>query len=855
MTPPTSSPVRADRRHLLLGGAPGDTALITAAGQLTYAELAERVEARAAELGASRRLVLLEAANDVDSVVTYLAALAGRHPVLLVGPGDAARHPELLDRYAPDVLATPGGLETRSGDDGSIHPDLAVLLSTSGSTGSPKLVRLSRANVLANAASIASYLGIRPTDRAITSLPLHYCYGLSVLNSHLLRGAAVVLTDHSVADECFWDLATETGVTAFAGVPYTFDLLDASGFARRDLPALRYITQAGGRMPPEQVRRYASLGRERGWDLFVMYGQTEATARMAYLPPSLALERPEAIGVPIPGGSFRLDPVAGLPEGTGELVYTGPNVMMGYAVCRADLARGPELDELRTGDLARQADDGLWEVTGRLSRFGKVFGLRVDLDRLERALGGEVRVVAPGEKVHVFGAAGAVRGAAAAVARLAGIPAAAVQAHAVDVVPRTPSGKPDYAALAELARSAEALAATAAPTLDRVTAESLRDLYAVVLGRPGATTADSFISLGGDSLSFVEISTRLGDRLGELPAGWQHLSIADLAEKAKPGPRRTVPVEMPALLRTVAILLILITHTDLVLIPGGAHLLLALTGYNIARFVLPVPGRGARVRRLLAAAAAVAVPASLWIAGCTVITGDYSPATAVLLNQALGEHAWSADWQFWFLETLVWTMAGLAALLAVPAVDRWQRARPFEFATALLLVGLAVRYGYVGVEVGPLNRYLIAMAAWCMLLGCAAAAATTTRQRALVGAIAVTAYAGYFGDPVREAIVAGGVLALLLWRSVRLPRPAAWACRVIGGASLWIYLTHWQVYPGLEAAGHPMPAIVASLLVGVASAWIWSRGADRVRQIVRRSTRIDPSASTSSNSPLASAGR
>ena len=142
---------------------------------------------------------------------------------------------------------------------------------------------------------------------------MHYCYGLSVINSHLAAGASLLLTDLSVVDACFWDAVRAHRVTTFAGVPYTFDLLDRVGFADMDLPSLRYVTQAGGRLAPARVREYADLGRRRGWDLFVMYGQTEATARMAYLPPDLAATSPSSVGVPIPGGSFSLEPLPELP--------------------------------------------------------------------------------------------------------------------------------------------------------------------------------------------------------------------------------------------------------------------------------------------------------------------------------------------------------------------------------------------------------------------------------------------------------------------------------------------------------------------------------------------------------------
>ena len=212
--------------------------------------------------------------------------------MLLTGPAAA---PGLAAAYDPDVSwSRDGGLhEHRAEPAVDLHPDLAVLLSTSGTTGSPKLVRLSAANVLANAGAIVDYLGITAADVAPTVLPMHYCYGLSVVHSHLLVGASLLLTEDSVVDASFWDAASAHRITSLAGVPYTFELLDRVGFADMDLPHLRYVTQAGGRLAPEDVRRYARLGRERGWDLFVMYGQTEATARMAYLPPLLAETAPD----------------------------------------------------------------------------------------------------------------------------------------------------------------------------------------------------------------------------------------------------------------------------------------------------------------------------------------------------------------------------------------------------------------------------------------------------------------------------------------------------------------------------------------------------------------------------------
>ena len=311
--------------------------------------------------------------------------------MVLLAPGDRPQHLDrLVEARQPDVVAAaaPGGwslTERHPGTAHDLHPDLALLLSTSGSTGSPKLVRLSQDNLEANAASIAAALQIRPSDRAMASLPLHYCYGLSVVHSHLAQGAGVVLTDLSVVDPCFWELFHAGRRDDPCRRPATFDLLDRSGFADRDLPTLRYLTQAGGRLAPETVTRYASLGRERGWDFFVMYGQTEATARMAVLPADLALSRPQSIGLPVPGGSFRIDPLSELDCGLGELVYTGANVMLGYAVHPEDLARGRDITELRTGDLARWGADGLVEIAAVPAASRRSWGC-IDLDQVERDL-------------------------------------------------------------------------------------------------------------------------------------------------------------------------------------------------------------------------------------------------------------------------------------------------------------------------------------------------------------------------------------------------------------------------------------------------------------------------------------
>ncbi|MFI8895597.1 AMP-binding protein [Streptomyces paradoxus] len=806
------------------------TALITPSGEVTYRALAERVAATAERLGRTRRLVLLAGANRTDALVVHLAALAGGHPVLLV-PGDSASTIDALTAaYDPDVVARPDGQgawtldERRRTSTHTLHPDLALLLSTSGSTGSPKLVRLSHDNLQSNAESIAGYLGIRQSDRAATTLPPHYCYGLSVIHSHLLRGAGLILTEHSVADPAFWEEFRAARGTALAGVPYTFDLLDRVGFAHMRLPHLRYVTQAGGRMAPERVAAFAELGRRSGWELFVMYGQTEATARMAYLPPALAHERPETIGVPIPGGSFRLRPVDGIASpDTGELVYSGPNVMLGYAETPADLALGRTLEELPTGDIARRAPDGLYEIVGRRSRFVKILGLRLDPHRVEAQLEGHgVNGACVGDDDVLTVVAASTAGAdATAVRRLVsegcGLPPRAIRVLPVAELPRLASGKTDYEAVRRLAR--EARIPAPAPGDDDLCA-----LYAEILDRTDVTEDSSFVSLGGDSLSYVEMSLRLEQALGVLPADWhttpiRRLRAPDPARHTPPAvPRRGLrrSLETGIALRAVGIVLVVGSHIPVFLVQGGAHVLLGVAGYNFARFHLSVGERGERLRRMGRSIARIAVPSMVWIAFALLLTREYDLANVVLANSLFEQDNSDPEWRYWFVEALVYFLAGLAVLLAIPWLHRVERRNPFGFALALVALGLVGRYdpwglAHVRFHLSPTVVFFL------FALGWAAARARTAGQRLGLTAVTLLTVPGLFPgeQTLRTSIVIGG-LVLLLWVPA-LPSidPVNRLAGVLAGSSLYIYLTHFQVYPHLRDHS-PVAALLVSLICGVA---------------------------------------
>lgn len=819
-------------------------AIITPEAAVSYQDLAARVAEAAAVLGKQRRLVLLTGANRLDAVVAYLAALAGGHPVLLAPADRPASVEALAAAYDPDVVVGDASgrwqvQERRAETIHQLHPDLALLLPTSGSTGSAKLVRLSQANLQANAEAIATYLGIRPDDRAATSLPMHYCYGLSVINSHLLRGASLLLTDRSVTDPVFWQLFTEHGATSFAGVPYTFDLLDRVGFEAMRLPRLRYVTQAGGRLAPERVRRYAELGRRNGWDLFVMYGQTEATARMAYLPPDLALSHPDCIGVPIPGGSFRLQPLPDWPEpDTGELIYQGPNVMLGYAESAADLGKGRVVAELATGDIARRTPEGLYQIVGRRSRFLKLFGLRVDLQQVEDLLerhgwrgccvgGDNELVVAIEQPVTGTVAPEQVR---RVVAAGCGLPEWVVRACVLPALPRLPSGKPDYPAVRALVPPLPDTPVHGADTASDATPgragpADLCRIYAEVLGRPRVSEQSSFVSLGGDSLSYVELSVRLERALGRLPEQWHTTPIGRLRPvEAKRRRKWVVAMDTSVALRGIAIFLIVGTHATLFPISGGAHLLLGVAGFNFARFHLNATARRQRVRHMGRSIARVALASASWIALVVLLTDSYSVTNIFLLHYVLGSESTRHGWHFWFIESLVYIQVAMLLLLALPVMDRLERRFPFGLPMALVGLGLVTRYQLVpGVELAtPLEVF------WLFGLGWAAAKATRTWQRVLVSVAVVATLPGFFANPYRVAVIIAGLLVLLWVPQLPILRPLHRPVGLLAGASLFIYLTHWQIYPHLMGTS-PLLAVVASLVAGVAyavavgklAAWLW----------------------------------
>ncbi len=387
---------------------------VTEAGErLTLGDLNAAAQRLSGAVG-GHRLVFLLCENTPGALLAYLSCLkTGAVPLLLPAHIDRELLGRLMEVYAPPFIYAPNDLphETRAVlkdysprlelRDGALlhaptrepelHPDLALLLTTSGSTGSPKLVRLTGRNLDANARSIVEYLDLTEQERPVTNLSMSYSYGMSIVNSHLLAGAALVLTRRGVLERPFWDLVAGEHVTSLAGVPYTYRMFLRAGLPDMDLPHLRTLTQAGGKLPEQLHRVFARWAGETGRRFFVMYGQTEAGPRMGYLPWERAADKCGSMGLPIPGGAFRLIGEDGLPidepDTVGELVYEGDNVSMGYARGAEDLRLGDEWHGvLRTGDMARRDADGFYYIVGRRKRFVKLYGNRVNLDEVERLL-------------------------------------------------------------------------------------------------------------------------------------------------------------------------------------------------------------------------------------------------------------------------------------------------------------------------------------------------------------------------------------------------------------------------------------------------------------------------------------
>lgn len=408
---------------------PQHTAIIDNLGTLiSYGGLREFSETFYSAIQ-KRCLIFILCEDSAGALAAYVSCLDNRVVPLMVSAGI---DPELLEKlisvYHPEYLWVPQRLRSSFKYSSvfeelhyallktdlcgyELYNDLALLLTTSGSTGSAKYVRHSYKNIISNAQNVASVFELNEQERGMVSLPLQFTQGLNVATSHLLAGATVLLSTNTLIQKEFWDFFKQYKATSMTCVPYSVELLDRLRFFRMDLPYFKVLNQGGGRLPDQLFRKCADYAHDTGRKFIPTYGSTETTSRMAYLPAELSLTKCGSIGRPLPGCSFELLDDSGRSidaENTvGEIVFKGPNVTLGYAECGDDLKKGDErLGVYCTGDLAYFDSDGCYFIVGRKKRFVKIFGYRVSLDEIERLVKDNFQIecacVGTDKKITIF---------------------------------------------------------------------------------------------------------------------------------------------------------------------------------------------------------------------------------------------------------------------------------------------------------------------------------------------------------------------------------------------------------------------------------------------------------------------
>ena len=443
---------------------------------VSYEDLIEFGD-KVASVISERSLVFVMCTNSIGSVAGYASFVnKGMVSVLLNAHLEKELLDNLVETYKPEYIWVPTEmcteyekynaqnvfseygytlLKTSFDANYELYDELCIMLTTSGSTGSPKFVRQSYKNVESNAKSIVQYLELNSSERPITTLPMNYTYGLSIINSHFMVGATLLVTDKGLMQKEFWIFFKGAEATSFGGVPYTYEMLERLRFFKMELPSLRYMTQAGGKLTPELHKKFAEYADQKNVKFIVMYGQCEATARMGYLPAEKSLEKYGSMGIAIPGGKFKLIDVNGNditePHVTGELVYYGSNVTLGYAECGQDLIKGDErFGELCTGDMAQFDEDGYYYIVGRKKRFLKIYGNRVNLDEVDRMIKTKfdnIDVASAGIDDHMYIFVTEERYAndvVKFVVEKTGLNPAAFQSIVIDSIPKNDAGKTLY---------------------------------------------------------------------------------------------------------------------------------------------------------------------------------------------------------------------------------------------------------------------------------------------------------------------------------------------------------------------------------------------------------------------------
>ncbi|MBR6400426.1 MAG: AMP-binding protein [Firmicutes bacterium] len=374
---------------------------------LSYADVCRTIEEFKA-LGLPKCIIFCLCENCAGSLIGYMAFENNKQvPLLLSISLDEQLRKNMEAVYLPSYYWLPerkvqelGGdkiyaaygyaLVKTKHDPYPLNDKLSLLLTTSGSTGSPKLVRHKYGNLETNAENVAKVFSWRPDEEiGICDLPMNYTMGLNVINSHLIVGASVLMVKTNLMDPDFWAFIKNNGGTSFCGVPFSYEIMRRVGFEKMDLPQLYTLAEGGGKLTDKMFNWIAGYAKKNGKRFCATFGTSETSARISFLDPEMALEKIGSVGKAIPNGElFLLDEVENEDgTSTGELGYRGPNVTMGYALNREDLMKDDEFcGEYHTGDIAKRDREGFYFIIGRKGRFLKLFGLRVSLDETEQIL-------------------------------------------------------------------------------------------------------------------------------------------------------------------------------------------------------------------------------------------------------------------------------------------------------------------------------------------------------------------------------------------------------------------------------------------------------------------------------------
>jgi len=395
-------------------------AIIDANEKITYSDL---IKFKEKYFKCKRKVFLLFSSDYFETIFLYSALLISENIIILVDFIKDKNYINLLiKKYKPNYVLLPkinvdkflfkekiffslkktNIFQLKLNNDISYNSKNKLLLSTSGTTGSPKMVRLSEDNLFFNSQSICTYLKINKSNSCITTLSPSYSYAISIINSHLLSGAKIFINNYNIVNPKFWKFVQKNKITSLSFVPDQFEILANYNFFNKKLKTVKYMTSAGGRLN-ENVLNYLKEYSEKNLiSFYIMYGQTEASPRISYYLLNKTNLESNCIGKPIKLGKLK---ILGK-DRIGEIIYSGPNIFLGYAKNYLDLIKNTKkISSLRTGDIGYKDTNGYFYTLTRKKRIAKINGLRISLDHIEEILKKQriiVKCYLVDEKINIY---------------------------------------------------------------------------------------------------------------------------------------------------------------------------------------------------------------------------------------------------------------------------------------------------------------------------------------------------------------------------------------------------------------------------------------------------------------------